>query len=26
VLEAMLPYLMQDFGNVSSIYTFGQNA
>ncbi|MGA2483228.1 MAG: cysteine desulfurase NifS [Candidatus Acidiferrales bacterium] len=26
VLEAMLPYLTQDFGNASSIHTFGQNA
>ncbi|MCC6452392.1 MAG: cysteine desulfurase NifS [Acidobacteria bacterium] len=26
VLEAMLPYLTEDFGNASSIHTFGQKA
>jgi cysteine desulfurase len=26
VLEAMLPYLAQDFGNASSIHSFGQSA
>ena len=26
VLEAMLPYLTQDFGNASSIHSFGQSA